>query len=118
MTQETKQLILDDFNDRFYMELESYEDIELFLGDESSENILPIERKAFFDYWSPEMAEGMEDKIINAMKDFCKKDFMNRPDFDDSLDYDLAGALTVFIADAMPGEDEGKIFEFINSKLR
>jgi hypothetical protein len=118
MTQETKQLILDDFNDRFYMELENYEDIELFLGDEASENILPIERKAFFNKWSNEMAKGMEDKIINAMKDFCKKDFMNRPDFDDSLDYDLASALTVFISDAMPDEDEGKIFEFINSKLR
>jgi hypothetical protein len=63
-------------------------------------------------------SEGMEDKIINAMKEFCKKDFMNRPDFDDSLDYDLASALTVFIADAMPDEDEASIYDFIKSKLR
>lgn len=63
-------------------------------------------------------SEGMEDKIINAMKDFCKKDFMNRPDFDDSLDYDLAGAITVFLADSMPDEDEASIYDFIKSKLR
>lgn len=117
MTQEVKQLILDDFNERFYMELESYEDIEIFLGDEASESILPIERKAFFDYWSPEMSEGMEQKIINAMVKHCKADFMNRPDFDDSLDYDLAGAITVFLADAMPDEDESSIYDFIKSKL-
>lgn len=116
MTQETKQQILDDFNDRFYMELESYEDIDIFLGDEASESILPIERKAFFDYWADEM--GIEDRIISAMKDFCKKDFMNRPGFEPDLEYTLADALTVFIADAMPDEDEEKIFDFINSKLR
>lgn len=63
-------------------------------------------------------AESMEQKIINAMKDFCKKDFMNRPDFDDSLDYDLAGAITVFLSDAMPDEDEASIYDFIKSKLR
>ena len=36
MNKETKQLILDDFNERFFMELENYEDIEIFLGDEAS----------------------------------------------------------------------------------
>lgn len=118
MTQETKQQILDDFNDRFYMELESYEDIEIYLGDEASENILPKERREFFDYWAEEMEVSIEDRIISAMKEFCKKDFMNRPDFDDSLEYDLASALTVFISDAMPDEDEAKIFDFINSKLK
>jgi hypothetical protein len=118
MNKETKQLILDDFNERFFMELESYEDIEIFLGDEASESILPRDRKAFFNKWSYEMAKGMEYKIINAMKDFCKKDFMNRPDFDDSLEYDLASALTVFLSDAMPDEDEAQIFDFINSKLK
>lgn len=117
MNKETKQQILDDFNNKFYMELESYEDIEIFLGDEASESILPIERKSFFDYWADEMEVSIEDRIISAMKDFCKKDFMNRPDFDDSLDYDLASALTVFISDAMPDEDEASIYDFINSKL-
>jgi hypothetical protein len=118
MNKETKQLILDDFNDRFYMELESYEDIELFLGDESSENILPIERKAFFDYWSPEMAEGMEQKIINAMVEHCKRDFMQYTGFDEKLEHGLAEAITVFIAEAMPDEDESSIYDFIKSKLK
>lgn len=117
MTQETKQQILDDFNDRFYMELESYEDIEIYLGDEASEDILPKERREFFRHWADEMGISIEDRIISAMKDFCEKDFMNRPGFEPDLEYTLADALTVFIADAMPDEDEAKIFEFINSKL-
>ncbi len=118
MTQETKQLILDDFNDRFYMELESYEDIEIFLGDEASENILPIERKAFFDYWSPEMAEGMEQKIIKAMVEHCKRDFMQYTGFDEKLEHGLDEAITVFIAEAMPDEDDSSIYDFIIIKLK
>lgn len=62
MNKEVKQLILDDFNERFFMELESYEDIDIFLGDEASECILPIERKAFFDYWSHEMSKDVMTK--------------------------------------------------------
>jgi hypothetical protein len=118
MNKETKQLILKDFNNRFYMELESYEDIEIFLGDEASENILPIERKSFFDYWADEMGISIEDRIISAMKDFCKKDFMNRPEFEPDLEYTLADALTLFISEAMPDEDGASIYDFINSKLR
>jgi hypothetical protein len=63
-------------------------------------------------------SEGMEQKIINAMVKHCKSDFMQYTGFDEKLEHGLAEAITVFIADAMPDEDEAIIYDFIKSKLR
>lgn len=44
-----KETILNEFNDRFYMELEEFEAIEIFLNDEASEYITKEEREEFED---------------------------------------------------------------------
>jgi hypothetical protein len=52
------------------------------------------------------------------MVEHCKRDFMQYTGFDEKLEHGLAEAITVFIAEAMPDEDESSIYDFIKSKLR
>lgn len=49
--------VLDAFNEDFFTELEDYEDIEIYLGDEAAENITEEERKIFFKVWAGEIED-------------------------------------------------------------
>lgn len=49
-----KEQILDEFNDRFFTELDCFEDIETYLEDEAAECHTEEERDDFFDYMSDE----------------------------------------------------------------
>lgn len=46
-----QDLILNDFNDTFFTELENFYDIEIFLGDEASQGITKKDRKEFYSRW-------------------------------------------------------------------
>jgi hypothetical protein len=48
------EMILNEFNDRFNMELDEFSDIEIFLDDEASESITIEEREEFLEYMSYE----------------------------------------------------------------
>jgi hypothetical protein len=61
-----KQQILDDFNERFYLEETDFEDIELYFNDEASESITEEERQEFYDYWIEEQGKINE---INELED-------------------------------------------------
>ena len=47
--------ILNDFNDRFFTELNCYSDIEIYLNDEASESITQEERADFYSFWENEL---------------------------------------------------------------
>ena len=50
-----EEKILNDFNDRFFTELDCYSDIEIYLNDEASESIEQWERDDFYSFWENEM---------------------------------------------------------------
>lgn len=48
---EKELLMLNDFNQTFFMELKTFMEIEIYLNDESSDNITKKERKEFYSRW-------------------------------------------------------------------
>ena len=50
-----EEKILNDFNERFFTELDCYSDIEIYLNDEASESIEQWERDDFYSFWENEM---------------------------------------------------------------
>lgn len=63
-----KEQILDDFNDRFYTELDDFDEIETYLNDEASENIDEDERDDFKSYWEDEYQQIDDiDEVENAV---------------------------------------------------
>lgn len=63
-----KEQILDDFNDRFNTELESFDEIGTYLNDEASEYIDEDERDDFKSYWEDEYQQIDDiDEVENAV---------------------------------------------------
>ena len=50
-----EEKILNDFNDRFFTELDCYSDIGIYLNDEANESIEQWERDDFYSFWENEM---------------------------------------------------------------
>ena len=50
-----EEKILNDFNERFFTELDCYSDIGIYLNDEASESIEQWERDDFYSFWENEM---------------------------------------------------------------
>ena len=50
-----EEKILNDFNDRFFTELDYYSDIEIYLKDEASESITQEDRDMFYSFWENEL---------------------------------------------------------------
>ena len=50
-----EEQILNDFNDRFFTELDCYSDIEIYLNDEASESITKEDRDMFYSFWENEL---------------------------------------------------------------
>lgn len=50
-----EEKILNDFNNRFFTELDCYSDIEIYLNDEASESITQEEKDDFYSFWENEL---------------------------------------------------------------
>jgi len=67
--------VLDAFNEDFFTELEDYEDIEIYLGDEAAENITEEERKIAEETEAEELYRKsllFSDEEIEKRKKDCK----------------------------------------------
>jgi len=67
-----------------------------------------------------EMNEGpeIENLIIEKAKEMMKADFMQYPDYDESIPFTLLDAITVIIAQHVNDVDTCEIYDFLTSKLK
>lgn len=56
----------------------------------------------------------MEDLIIQKAIEIVKADFMQYPDFDESLEFSFKDALTVLISQHLEDEPTDQIYDFVN----
>ncbi len=57
----------------------------------------------------------MEKIILNIANQIIKTDFMQYPDQEQVTD--LAGALTVILAEHLPDTDTGEIYDYLQTKI-
>jgi hypothetical protein len=60
----------------------------------------------------------MEELIIAKAIEFCKADFMQYPDFDDTIPLSLADAITIFLSQELEEIPTEEIYDFIDNKLK
>jgi hypothetical protein len=98
------EMILNEFNDRFNMELDEFSDIETFLDDEASESITKEEREEFFEYMADEYNAIRE---IDELESYVSSEFdygltlIPEDDFEDLVEQDLKDC--GYISKDLPG---------------
>lgn len=55
----------------------------------------------------------MEQLIINKALEIIKTDFMQYPDFDDTIDFTLLDAITVILSQYVDDVDTCEIYDFV-----
>ena len=89
-----KEQILNDFNDRFNTELVYFDEIEIYLNDEVSQNIKQEEREDFKSHWEDEYQQIIE---IDKVEDEVGSEFeygctlIEEDDFEDYVEDMLIG---------------------------
>ena len=60
----------------------------------------------------------MEELIIEKAKEMIKADFMQYPDYDESIPFTFLDAMTAILAQTIEDIDTCEIFDFLQSKFK
>ncbi len=62
--------------------------------------------------------ENIEQLIIEKAKQLIKQDFMQYPEFDESLEFTIKDAITFLITNQMGDIESSLVYDFVISKLK